>query len=54
MLRNEEGKRESRFEGTKKMRGTVKPYVVPTMVQAVRQITIVPQMTSPQERQPRE
>jgi len=28
--------------------------VMPIVVQVVRQITIVPQMTSPQEKQPRE
>ncbi len=36
------------------MRGRVEPFVVPTMVHAIRQITTVPQMTSPHEKQPRE
>jgi hypothetical protein len=36
------------------MKGRVKPSVVPIVVQVVKQITIVPQMTSPHERQPRE
>ncbi len=45
----------------KMMRDNVEPYVVPTMVQAmptvvqaIRQTTKIPQMTFPQERQPKE
>ncbi len=36
------------------MKGRVEPFVVLIVVQAVRQIAIVPQMTSSQERQRRE
>jgi len=36
------------------MRGRMEPFVVPTVVQTVRQTTVVPHMTSPHERQPRE
>ncbi len=38
----------------KMMRDNVEPYVVPTVVQAIRQTTKIPQMTFPQERQPKE
>jgi hypothetical protein len=36
------------------MRGRVEPCVVLTMVHEIRQTVVIPQMTSPQERQPRE
>ncbi len=42
------------LKAQKVMRGKVEPSTVPTVVEAVGQITVVPQMTSPQERQPRE
>jgi hypothetical protein len=32
------------------MRGRVEPFVVPIVVRAVKQIAIVPHMTSPQKR----
>ncbi len=38
----------------KMMKGTVEPSKVPIVVQAIRQTVTIPQMTSPQERQPRE
>ncbi len=38
----------------KMMKGKVEPSIVPIVIQAVRQITAVPQMTFPKEKQPRE
>jgi len=32
------------------MKGKVEPYVVPIVVNAIKHIAIIPQMTSPQER----
>ncbi len=42
------------LKAQKMMRGRVKPFVVPTMVQSTRQTVEIPQMTTPQETQLRE
>ncbi len=47
-LKSEGGIKEHKSKGTKKMmRGRVEPFAVPIVVQVIKKILAVPQMTSP-------